>query len=86
MWYNDSMTDDTYVSSGWHYKYGWLRRPELDDENGYAYEEADGDLIFTRRITHAVRAYLDCWIDSETGKKYLTFTRLPHKCWAKASK
>ena len=80
------MADDTYVSSGWHYNYGWLRRPELDDENGYAYEEADGDLIFSSRVCHVVRAYLDCWKDSESGEKYLTFTRQPVSMWAKASK
>jgi hypothetical protein len=77
---------DKYISSGWHYRYGWLRRPELDDANGYAYEEPDGDLIFSSRVNHSVRAYLDCWHDADTGERYLTFTRLPTKCWAKASK
>jgi hypothetical protein len=86
MQHGETMTDDTYVSSGWHYNYGWLRRPELDDANGYAYEEADGDLIFTNRITHSVRAYLDCWRDAKTGERYLMFTRLPIERWAKASK
>ena len=80
------MKDDEYVTSGWHYCFGWLRRPELDDENGYAYEEPDGDLIFTKRIGHSARVYLDCWRDSDTKERYLTFTRLPIKCWAKASK
>ena len=65
MRYNDSMTDER-ISSGWHYNYGWLRRPELDDENGYAYEEMDGDLIYTKRIGHSVRVYLDCWRDAKT--------------------
>jgi hypothetical protein len=86
MWYQEPMPDDKYISSGWHYRYGWLRRPELDDQNGYCYEEADGDLIFTKNIVHSIRVYLDCWRDGETGVKYLTFTRLPVKQWERASK
>lgn len=74
------------ITSGWHYTFGWLRRPELDDANGYCYEEPDGDLIFTARISHQVRAYLDCWEDTRTGERYLAFTRLPTRKWARASK
>lgn len=74
------------IKSGWHYTFGWLRRPELDDANGYCYEQPDGDLIFTGSILHSVRLYLDCLEDCVTGERYVAFTRLPARRWAKASK
>jgi len=74
------------IKSGWHYTFGWLRRPELDDANGYCYEQPDGDLIFTDNILHSVRLYLDCLEDCVTGERYVAFTRLPARRWAKASK
>ena len=42
-----------YLSTGPHWTYGWLRRPELDTiEEGYCYEAPDGDLIFSTDPNH----------------------------------
>lgn len=62
------------VMSGWHWRFGWLRRPELDSTVGFCYEEPDGDLIFTPRKDHFRVCYLDVWRD-EHGKKYLAFNK-----------
>ena len=43
----------SYQSTGPHWSYGWLRRPELDAETeGYCYEAPDGDLIYSRQEDH----------------------------------
>ena len=82
---------DEVVSRGWHWSYGWLRRPDMDDENGYCYEEPDGDLIFTARKDHRTVCFLECREDERSGEKYLCFSkattrqnlnrygRLPHR-------
>lgn len=31
------------VRCGFHNTFGWLRRPELDNRDGYCYEAPDGD-------------------------------------------
>ena len=75
---------DPIVDGGWHWSFGWLRRPELDDENGYCYEEPDGDLVFSPRPSHKRAMYLDVRVDQETGDLYLCLARLPRTPRAKA--
>lgn len=71
--------DDTLVSSGWHWEYGWLRRPELDDANGYCYEDPDGNLVFTHSLRCRKAMRLSCWEDAETGERYLAISHVPCK-------
>jgi hypothetical protein len=66
---------DRIISTGWHYNYGWLRRPELDNNGWYCYEDGDGDLYLTDYPNFKKRLKLDCRLDSETGEKYLCFTK-----------
>jgi hypothetical protein len=68
---------DKYIKSGWHWSFGWLRRPELDDEIGYCFEDGEGDLIFSQRTDHKLVCYLDCYEDSNTKERYLTMNRDP---------
>ena len=68
---------DTYIKSGWHWSFGWMRRKEMDSECGYCYEDGDGDLIFTPRKDHALVCYLDVYQDRVTGEKYLTLNPDP---------
>lgn len=68
---------DQIVSTGWHWQYGWLRRPELDDANGYCYEEPDGDRVYTPSLRHRKAMRLTCWLDAETGEKYLAISHVP---------
>jgi hypothetical protein len=71
--------DDRIISTGWHYSYGWLRRPELDDNVWYCYEDGDGDLYMTDNPYFKKRLKLDCRFDSETGEKYLCFSKSQQK-------
>jgi len=66
----------------WHWEAGWLRRPEMDDNNGFCYEEPDGDLIYSGRAIHSKAAKLAVWEDAETGQEYLTFAHSPGS-WTK---
>lgn len=68
---------DKPLSTGWHWQYGWLRRPEMDDANGYCYEEPDGDLVYTRALRHRKAVRLACWLDEKTGEKYLAISHVP---------
>jgi len=68
---------DRFIKSGWHWSFGWLRRPELDDENGYCFEDGEGDLIFSPRKDHHLVCYLNCYEDAKTKEKYLTMNREP---------
>lgn len=70
---------DQLLKSGFHWSFGWLRRTEMDDENGYCYEENDGDLLYTSRPDHKTMCHLDCYRDSLTGEKYLVFSQGPVK-------
>jgi hypothetical protein len=70
-------SQDKWIKSGWHWSFGWLRRQELDDENGYCFEDGDGDLIFTQRKDHHLVCYLDCWEDSVSHERYLTMNPEP---------
>ena len=70
-----SISEDKLVGCGWHHTYGWLRRPEEDNHYGYAYEEPMGDLIFSPLKKHKKMAFLNCWIDGQTGEKFLAFSK-----------
>ena len=73
------MTTHTLVSTGWHWQYGWLRRPDLDDANGYCYEEPDGDLVYTQSLRHRKALRLACWREEDTGETYLAMCHAPCK-------
>jgi len=68
---------DKIVCSGWHWSFGWLRRPEMDYDDMFAYEDGDGDLVFSPDPCHKQAAYLACMQDKATGEKYLTFSSAP---------
>lgn len=68
---------DKIVGGGWHWSFGWLRRPEKDCAYGFCYEEPEGDLIFSNRKDHKHIAYLDKWQDGETGEYYCAFNPDP---------
>ena len=61
-------------SSGYHWTYGWLRRAEMDNEDGYCYEAPDGDLLYSRCPEHAEKMTLYELVDNETGDHYLVDT------------
>ena len=66
---------DRLISIGWHWNYGFLRRPEMDAKDGYAgfcYESPDGDMIYTERGDHETICFFNEWLDGETNEKYLT--------------
>jgi hypothetical protein len=68
---------DKIVCSGWHWSFGWLRRPELDQDGMFAYEDGDGDLVFSKEAHHQHGLYLACLQDSKTNEKYLTISQAP---------
>lgn len=68
---------DRLICTGFHYTFGLLRRPELDDENGFCYEEPDGDLLYTSEPHREKAALMNCWEDWHTGERYLTFSGVP---------
>lgn len=71
---------DKCIGSGWHWSFGILRRPELDNDtdksgvyyNGHCYELPDGLLFYTKRYDHKLICYINQWLDAETGEKYIT--------------
>lgn len=71
------MKNHTFLKSGWHWQFGWLRRPGEDCEHGYCYEAPDGDMIFSGRPDHKKLLFLDCYRDDETDERYLCFNKLP---------
>jgi hypothetical protein len=70
---------DRVVKHGWHWSFGWLRRPEMDENNMYCYEEPDGYIIFVRKSEHRVQLYLDCRRDEEIGENYTCIASVPRK-------
>ena len=62
------------VRVGFHHTFGWLRRSELDNRDGYCYEAPDGDLIFSAMKWHERQMLLYELIDAETGEHYLVDT------------
>ncbi len=66
-----SMAEDKTISKGWHWEYGWLRRPELDEaDTGYAYEEPDGDIVYVNLPQAKKKTMLECR-ETESGERYL---------------
>jgi hypothetical protein len=70
------MTEDMVIRIVWHWQIGWLRRPEMDDDNGYCYEEPDGDLVYTRDKRHRKNVQLVIW-RQPNGETYTTFSKAP---------
>ena len=68
---------DKVISTGWHHQYGWLRRPELDDANGYCYEEPDGGLVYTPHARHRRKVRLACRFDEDAQENYLSISYVP---------
>lgn len=68
---------DEIIKHGWHWSFGWLRRPELDQGGMYCYEEPDGDLVLSSHPAHKKAVYLDRRRDSQTGKAFNCFSRIP---------
>lgn len=66
---NDQKTDKR-ISVGWHWTYGWLRRPECDEPFGYAYEEPDGDMVFISDVSAKKSVLLQCCED-QFGERYI---------------
>lgn len=74
--------EDRLISIGWHWNYGFLRRPEMDAKDGYSgfcYESPDGDMIYTERGDHDKICFFNEWLDGETHEKYLTLDPRPTK-------
>lgn len=74
--------NDSLIRHGWHWNFGFLRRPERDNEEGYrgfCYEAPDGDMIYTERSDHETICFLNEWLDGDTGEKYLTLDPRPTK-------
>ena len=74
------MTEDLLVSEGWHWSFGWLRRPELDtmtpngdplDEEHYCYETPEGDLVFSPFKHHKKKLRLGLYVETDTGERYV---------------
>lgn len=66
--------DDEILAMGPHWRFGWLRRWELDtDEDGFCYEHPDGDLIYSAAPEHENMIMLHCCRDLQTGEKYVRF-------------
>ena len=70
---------DKIVKHGWHWSFGWLRRPELDQQGYYCYEMPDGDLMLSPRPAHAMGVYLDCRKDEQTGELYTCISVIPKR-------
>jgi len=70
---------DKIVKHGWHWSFGWLRRPEHDQDDMYCYEQPDGDLVLTNHPAHKIAIYLDCRMDEETGDVYTCLARIPKR-------
>lgn len=70
---------DQLLKHGWHWSFGWLRRPELDKDGMYCYEEPDGDLVFSKRHEHKDQMYLDCRKDEFDGEVYTCLARIPRR-------
>jgi hypothetical protein len=73
------MRPDPIVKHGWHWSFGWLRRPEHDQDEMFCYEQPDGDLILTPYPAHKIAIYLDCRIDVKTGDYYTCFSKVPKR-------
>lgn len=63
---------DRLVKTGWHWSFGYLRVPDKDEENTYAYESPEGRLVMSTMPLHKHRMYMAQWQDAETGEMYVT--------------
>jgi hypothetical protein len=70
---------DKLTKHGWHWTFGWLRRPELDQSGLYCYEEPNGDLVFTKKAEHKSSLYLDKRRDEDADVDYFCFARIPRR-------
>jgi hypothetical protein len=70
---------DPIVKHGWHWSFGWIRRPECDQDGMSCYEEPGGDLVLSARLSHKIAIYLDCRKDPETGELYTTISPIPKR-------
>jgi hypothetical protein len=70
---------DPIIKHGWHWSFGWLRRPEMDQQGMYCYEEPDGDLVLSAQPAHERAIYLDCREDLKTGKRYTCISHIPKR-------
>lgn len=79
---------DRIISTGWHWTYGWLRRPSLDKAyNGFTYEDGDGNIMIFKNPVHRKAVYLECREDMSTGEKYICVSHVPRVCrWKKKRK
>ena len=68
---------DELVSTIWHWEAAMLRRPDMDNEEGYCYEEADGTLIFTRDPRHRRAMRLCVWRGAD-GFYYTSISHAPY--------
>lgn len=72
---NSDQKADKRISVGWHWTYGFLRRPESDEVFGYAYEGPDGDMIYIPNPEASKRVMLECRVCSTTGERYVCLYR-----------
>ena len=61
------------IPFGWHWQYGWLRRPELDmaSPSSFAYERPDGAIAYSSVPDHrdcAMLAVENCLASSSDAK------------------
>lgn len=69
------VVDDEVIRTGWHWQFGWLRRRDLDDDNGYCYEEPDGDRLYFGDKENINMVYLEQRLDRISGHHYLCLSR-----------
>ncbi len=69
------MKPDPIINHGWYWSFGWLRRPELDQNSLYCYEEPDGQLWLA--VSKAV--YLDSRRCVKTGELYCSPSVIPKR-------
>lgn len=77
---------DKVVRHGWHWSFGWLRRPELDQDNFFAYEMPDGDIVLTRREECKREMYIDGRLDENSGEVYPCISIYPRRAISKNRK
>ena len=70
---------DIIKRHGWHWSFGLLRRPEMDQKGMYCYEHPDGDLIFSQRPEHRCQMYMDSRMDEDEGEEYICLAPLPRR-------
>jgi hypothetical protein len=66
------------ICSGFHWTFGWVRRTDLDHLHGkgHAYEEPNGDLVYSKSPRHRHGIYLDK-IEDDTGGHRLVVSPIP---------